>query len=114
MRQSRYNEIIQIDDDKFFLFNTVTCAADVVNENIIHWLKTLHLNHPNENEEIFTPEFIEKMISLGYVTLMSCVHDFYYAKNMDSFLPMIATCAAPTVLSKIFRCETSQRKHFRR
>src|SRR3990172_5360531 len=75
MRQSRYNEIIQIDDDKYFLFNTLTCAADVVNENIINWLKTLHLDEPNENEQAFTAEFIEKMMAHGYVTHFSAADE---------------------------------------
>lgn len=74
MRQSRYNEIIPIDDRKYFLFNTVTCAADIVDENVVGWLRNLRLDY-HETERGFSQVFIQRMVSQGYITESSAADE---------------------------------------
>lgn len=69
MRLSRYNEIIQIDDERYLLFNTATCAADIVSGEVVRLLRALPLS-PAEREAL-PPRAVELLQSLsarGYIT----------------------------------------------
>lgn len=76
MRASRYNEIIKIDDQRYFLFNTVTCAADVVSPEVFHWLNTLSKTSVERRDlPLAVQQLWDRMAARGYITELGAAEE---------------------------------------